>query len=150
MQVRSAAVGDGYFPIEDPEILGGGRFVPADLVQPSERGLYLVGRTSEVINVAGRKLNPYEVEARLAEFPGVRQAVVFGVASPLRGEEPVACIAGDNLRREAILRFCQEKLIAWQVPRDIWLVGEIPTNERGKINRRTLAESYWAQRMNLA
>jgi acyl-CoA synthetase (AMP-forming)/AMP-acid ligase II len=85
------------------------------------------------------------VEARLAEFPGVKQAVVFGVHSPLRGEEPVACIAGD-VAREAILRFCQEKLSPWQVPRDVWVVGEIPTNERGKISRRTLAESYQARR----
>ncbi|MEI9893524.1 MAG: class I adenylate-forming enzyme family protein [Chthoniobacter sp.] len=150
IQVRSAAVGDGYFPTEDRDTLGGGRFVPADVVQRAGRGLYLVGRTSEVINVAGRKLNPLEVEARLAEFPGVRQAVVFGVESPLRGEEPVACIAGDDLGREAILRFCQEKLSAWQVPRDVWLVGEIPTNERGKISRRGLAESYRVQRLNLS
>jgi acyl-coenzyme A synthetase/AMP-(fatty) acid ligase len=148
IQVRSTAVGDGYFPTEEPATLNGMRFVPADLVQHTESGYYLVGRTSEVINVAGRKLNPHEVEARLAEIPGVRQAVVFGVASPLRGEEPVACVAGSDLARDEILRFCQEKLSAWQVPRDVWLVGEIPTNDRGKINRRTLAESYRAQHVN--
>ena len=108
----------------------GGAFVPADLVQRSESGLFVVGRTSEVINVAGRKLNPFEVEARLAEFPGVKQAVVFGVESPLRGEEPIACVAGENLAREELVRFCQEKLSAWQMPRDVWLVDEIPSNER--------------------
>lgn len=148
IQVRSEAVGDGYFPDDDRAVLSVGRFVPADLVERKERGMYIVGRTSEVINVAGRKLNPHEVEARLAEFPGVKQAVVFGVQSPLRGEEPVACIAGQGLAREAILRFCQEKLSPWQVPRDVWLVGEIPTNERGKISRRTLAETYRAQKTN--
>ncbi len=150
IQVRSDAVGDGYFPTAEPATLGGGRFVPADLVERRERGLYVVGRTSEVINVAGRKLNPHDVEARLAEYPGVKQAVVFGVESPLRGEEPVACIAGEHLVREAILRFCQEKLSPWQVPRDVWVVGEIPTNERGKISRRSLAESYRARRPNLS
>ena len=150
IEVRSAAVGDGYFPAEDREVLGEGRFVPADLVLRAQRGLYVVGRTSEVINVAGRKLNPHEVEARLAEFPGVRQAVVFGVKSALRGEEPVACVAGDNVAREEVLRFCKEKLSPWQVPRDVWVVGEIPTNEGGKISRRTLAESYFAQRLNLS
>lgn len=150
IQVRSEAVGDGYFPTEDREVLGRGRFVPADVVLRAQRGLYLVGRTSEVINVAGRKLNPHEVEARLAEFPGVRQAVVFAVESPLRGEEPVACVAGDDIEREAILRFCREKLSAWQVPRDVWLVGEIPTNERGKINRRALAENYRTRRTSLS
>ncbi len=142
LAVSGPAVGDGYFPQSEETVLGDGRFVPSDLVRRTERGLYLVGRTSDVINVAGRKLNPLEVEARLAEFPGVRQAIVFGVASGLRGEEPVACVAGERLTREALLRFCQEKLSAWQVPRDVWVVGEIPANERGKINRRALAESY--------
>ncbi len=148
--VRGGAVGDGYFPYGDEAVLGDGRFVPGDLVEQTERGLYLIGRTSEVINIAGRKLNPFEVEARLAEFPGVRQAVVFGVESALRGEEPVACVAGDNLGREALLRFCQEKLSAWQVPRDVWVVREIPGNERGKINRRELAESYLARQIKLS
>jgi long-chain acyl-CoA synthetase len=143
--VSGPAVGDGYFPENDEAALGGGKFVPGDIVQRTDRGLYLVGRTSEIINVAGRKLNPLEVEARLAEYPGVRQAVVFGVQSALRGEEPVACVAGDDLGREALLRFCHEKLSPWQVPRDLWFVGEIPSTERGKINRRAVAESYRAQ-----
>src|SRR5690349_6444872 len=95
IEVRSAAVSDGYFPDEDADILGGGRFIPGDLVRASESGLVLVGRASEFINIAGRKLNPGEVERRLSEFPGVESAVVFGVPSSIRGEEPVACIAGD-------------------------------------------------------
>ena len=146
ISVSGAAVGDGYYPESEEAVLGGGFFVPGDLVRRTTRGLYLEGRTSDIINVGGRKLNPLEVEARLAEFPGVQQAVVFGVASALRGEEPVACIAGAGVQREALMRFCHENLSPWQVPRDLWLVAEIPSNERGKINRRALAESYRAHR----
>lgn len=147
VQVRSAAVGDGYFPEPDATVLGGGRFVPGDLVRRSARGLHLAGRTSEVINVAGRKLNPLEVEARLAACPGVTQAVVFGVPSALRGEEPVACVAGAGVEAAEVLRFCHETLSAWQVPRDVWVVEEIPADERGKISRRALAERYRARCM---
>lgn len=146
ISVSGPAVGDAYFPADEPAVLGGGYFVPGDLVRSTERGLYLVGRTSDVINIAGRKLNPLDVEARLEEFPGVRQAVVFGVDSGARGEEPIACVAGEDLARESLLRFCQEKLSAWQVPRDVWVVGEIPATERGKINRQALAKSYLARR----
>ncbi|MEA3211054.1 MAG: long-chain acyl-CoA synthetase [Chthoniobacter sp.] len=142
--VRSAAVGDGYFPHREPKTLGGGSFVPGDLVRCTERGLHLVGRVSDVINIAGRKLNPLEVEARLAEFPGVKQVVVFGVPSALRGEEAVACVAGEGIEPAAVLRFCHGRLSAWQTPRDVWIVPEIPTNERGKISRRVLAESFLA------
>ncbi len=143
--VRSPAVGDGYFPAADEAVLGGGSFVPGDLVHRTPRGLYLTGRTSDIINVAGRKLNPLEVEARLAECPGVRQAVVFGVPSALRGEEAVACVAGEGLEAAGILRFCQQTLSPWQTPRAIWLVDEIPATERGKINRRDLAARYLAR-----
>ena len=144
--VRSTAVGDGYFPAREESTLGGGRFVPGDLVRRTERGLYLVGRVSDVINIAGRKLNPLEVEARLAELPGVRQVVVFGVPSELRGEEAVACVAGEGIEAGDVLRFCQGRLSAWQMPRDVWIVPEIPTNERGKVSRRLLAESFLASK----
>jgi acyl-CoA synthetase (AMP-forming)/AMP-acid ligase II len=142
--VRGAAVGDDYFPNRDHAKLGDGRFIPGDLVRCSARGLVLVGRASDVINIAGRKLNPLEVEARLAEFPGVKQVVVFGVPSALRGEEAVACIAGEGVESPAMMRFCHGRLSAWQIPREMWIVPEIPTNERGKISRRALAESFLA------
>jgi acyl-CoA synthetase (AMP-forming)/AMP-acid ligase II len=99
-----------------------------------------------LINIAGRKLNPAEVESHLQAFPGVKQVVVFGVASKLRGEEPIACLAGDGLDRAALARFCEERLSQWQRPRDFWLLPEIEVNERGKISRRALAERYLASR----
>jgi len=142
IEVRSAAVGDGYFPNDEPATLGGGRFVPGDLVRCTERGFVLAGRASDVINIAGRKLNPLEVEQRLLTCPGVRQAFVFGIPSRIRGEEPVACIAGEGIEREAVSRFCQGTLSPWQMPRDFWIVPGIPANERGKVNRRALAEAY--------
>jgi acyl-CoA synthetase (AMP-forming)/AMP-acid ligase II len=103
--------------------------------------MYLTGRATDVINIAGRKLNPAEVEARLAQCPGVRQVVIFGIPSPLRNEEAVACISG-TARADAILRYARTVLSAWQVPKDIWLVDEVPVNDRGKISRRDLAATY--------
>jgi len=143
--VRSGAVGLGYYPEPDGDALGGGRFVPGDLVRMTERGLHLAGRATDVINIAGRKLNPAEVEARLAGCPGVRQVVVFGVASALRNEEAVACVSG-SVCAEGVLRYAREALSAWQVPKDVWLVEEVPVNERGKVSRRELARSYAERR----
>ena len=143
--VRSGAVGMGYYPDRDEEVLGNGRFVPADLVRMGERGMYLAGRATDVINIAGRKLNPAEVEARLAECPGVRQVVVFGVASALRNEEAVACVSG-TAKAEAVLRYARTVLSGWQVPKDVWMVDEVPVNERGKISRRELARAYGERR----
>jgi acyl-CoA synthetase (AMP-forming)/AMP-acid ligase II len=141
--VRSAAVGDGYFPEPDKETLGRGFFVPDDLLTKTASGFRIVGRMSDVINVAGKKVNPAEVEAHLLRFPGVRQAFVFGRASALRNEEVAACVVAPLDVDEAdLLDFCRGGLSQWQVPKRIFIVEAIPSNERGKISRRQLARRF--------
>jgi acyl-CoA synthetase (AMP-forming)/AMP-acid ligase II len=145
VRVRSAAVGDGYFPEPEPEKLGDGFFLPDDLVTMSEAGVRIVGRLSDVINVAGKKVNPSEVEAHLLSFEGVRQAAVFGRASSLRHQEVVACVvAGEETDEATLLEFCRARLSGWQVPKRIFLLEALPTSERGKINRRELAARFAA------
>jgi acyl-coenzyme A synthetase/AMP-(fatty) acid ligase len=143
IRVRSAAAADGYFPEPDEEKLDRGIFVPDDLLSASGDGFRIVGRISDVINVAGKKVNPAEVEAELLRFAGVRAAVVFGRESTLRNEEVAACVVAEQAVRESeLLEFCRGRLSGWQVPKRIFFVKEIPVNERGKINRRELAIKF--------
>jgi acyl-CoA synthetase (AMP-forming)/AMP-acid ligase II len=145
IRVRSAAVSDGYFPHSNPEKLGRGVFVPDDLLERHDSALKIVGRISDVINVAGKKVNPAEVEAHLLRFKGVRQAVVFGrsTGAGLRNEEVAACVlASADVTESDLLRFCRMALSGWQVPKRILIVDKIPTNERGKISRRELARQF--------
>jgi long-chain acyl-CoA synthetase len=145
IRVLSAAVGDGYFPEKDEEKLGGGVFVPDDLLARDPSGLRIVGRVSDLINVAGKKVNPAEVEAHLLAFAGVKHAVVFGRESSLRHEEVAACVVADAGIDEAqLLKLCRERLSGWQVPKRIFVVDEIPANERGKTSRRDLAAQFAA------
>jgi acyl-coenzyme A synthetase/AMP-(fatty) acid ligase len=141
VSVEGPAVGDGYLPGEPG--LERGRFVPEDLLVRTPHGLKIVGRVSDLINIAGRKLNPAAVEEKLRQCPMVREAVVFGVPSALRGEEAVACVVahphGDSA---GIQRFCARELSPWQVPKDVWFVSEIPTREGGKLSRSSLAQIY--------
>jgi acyl-coenzyme A synthetase/AMP-(fatty) acid ligase len=93
--------------------------------------------------VAGKKVNPAEVEAELLRFAGVRAAIVFGRESILRNEEVAACIvAGARVRESDLLEHCRARLSGWQVPKRIFFVNEIPVNERGKVNRRDLARRF--------
>jgi long-chain acyl-CoA synthetase len=143
IRVRCAAVGDGYFPEPDEQKLSDGIFVPDDLLARDDSGFKIVGRISDVINVAGKKVKPAEVEAQLLRFGGVRQAVVFGRQSALRNEEVVACVvASPHVSESDLLRFCRGGLSAWQVPKQIFIMDAIPTNERGKISRRNLARRF--------
>ncbi|MGI8819257.1 MAG: class I adenylate-forming enzyme family protein [Chthoniobacterales bacterium] len=143
VRVHSAAAGDGYFPIPQAEKLGGGSFVPDDLLVATPEGFRIAGRASEVINVAGKKVSPAEVETILLRFAGVREAVVFGRASVLRNEEVAACVVAEAAVTETALReFCRGRLSGWQVPKRIFFLEEMPVTERGKINRRQLAERF--------
>ncbi len=140
ISVHGAAVGGGYFPDSDASLTPG-RFAPGDLVRRTPHGIVLAGRVSDFINVAGRKLNPAEIETTIRACPGVRDVVVFGVASALRGEEPVACVCG-TANAAALQAHCANALPAWQVPRDFWLVESLPVSERGKLSRSAIAEAY--------
>jgi long-chain acyl-CoA synthetase len=145
IQVRSAAVADGYFPEPDEEKLGDGIFVPDDLLARDDSGFKIVGRISDLINVAGKKVNPAEVEAHLLRFSGVRQAVVFGrsASAGLRNEEVAACVVVlPHVTEGDLVRFCRAALNAWQVPKRIFILDSIPVNERGKISRRDLARRF--------
>ena len=143
VRVRSKAVANGYFPEPNEEKLGHGFFIPDDLLQKSGEGFRIVGRVSDVINVAGKKVNPAEVEAALLRYEGVHQAVVFGRESALRNQEVAACVvASPEVNESQLLEFCRRRLSGWQVPKQILLVAEIPITERGKISRRELARTY--------
>src|SRR5438445_3194149 len=153
VRVRSAAVGDGYFPEPDEEKLGDAVFVPDDLLARRGSGFKIVGRVSDVINVAGKKVNPAEIEEALLRFPGVRQAVAFGrpAGAGLRNEEIAACVVGNvdpstglraSLSEAELLEFCRSALSGWQVPRRIFIADSIPTSERGKVSRRELSKRF--------
>jgi len=146
IQVRSPAVADGYFPNPDNDKLVNGTFTPDDLLSKSANGWKIVGRVSDVINVAGKKVNPAEVEAELLAVPGVSDAIVFGRTSSLRHQEVAACVVGNSSLSEGeLLKVCRRRLSGWQVPKRIFLLDQLPVNERGKVSRRELALRYAEQ-----
>jgi acyl-coenzyme A synthetase/AMP-(fatty) acid ligase len=141
--IASDAVGDGYFPDPDPEKLSDGVFVPDDLLTKTSDGWKLVGRKSDLINVAGKKVNPAEVEAELLAVPGIREAIVFGRTSSLRHQEVAACVvANSDLSEKELLQVCRKRLSGWQVPKRIFVLDQLPVNERGKVSRRELAAQF--------
>src|SRR5205823_2156100 len=154
IRVRSAAVSDGYFPEADAEKLGNGIFVPDDLLARDNSGFKIVGRVSDMINVAGKKVNPAEVEAQLLRFGGVRHAVVFGrpaAAGALRNEEVAACLvvaveSSAELMTSLLVKFLQElckNIVSAKLQRNrIFIVHNIPVSDRGKISRHDLDRGF--------
>ena len=143
IRVRSRAVGDGYFPEPDESRLGKGVFLPDDLLQETASGYRIVGRVSDLINVAGKKVNPAEVEAEILRYGGIRQAIAFGRHSERRNQEIAACVvARDDISEGELLAHLRSRLSSWQVPRRIYFVDAIPVSERGKTSRQDLARRF--------
>ena len=119
----------------------GGSFVTDDLVALSDEGeLVLTGRASDLINTAGKKVNPREVEAVLLQIDGVREAKVYGEPAGARGEVVAAAIvATPDVTREMVREFCRARLSLHKVPRIVKLIDAMPVDERGKIKRAALA-----------
>lgn len=142
--VRSPAMAGGYR--EDP---GGGKgafrdgwFFPGDLGFMDEGGrLYITGRKSLFINVAGKKVDPVEVEQVIARHPQVREVVVLGIPG-YYGQEAVKAVvvAHSTCHAEEIVEFCHQSLADYKVPRIVEFREEIPRSMTGKILRKYLMD----------
>lgn len=142
LSVRSGSVADGYlFDANTFEPFAAGAYTTDDLVELRDDGeLALTGRASDLINTAGKKVNPREVELILMQIDGVREAKVYGEAAGARGEVVAAAIvATPNVTREQVRAFCRERLSLHKVPRIVKLVDAMPVDERGKVKRAALA-----------
>jgi Acyl-CoA synthetases (AMP-forming)/AMP-acid ligases II len=140
LAVRGANVSPGY--LHDAatfEPFEGGRFVTDDLIELRDGEVTITGRASELINTAGKKVNPREVELVLLQIEGVRQVKVYGEPAGARGEVVAAAVvASPDVTREQIRAWCREHLSLHKVPRIVKLIESIPVDERGKVKRAAL------------
>ncbi len=137
LEVRSRAVGENYLPVPSPD-LSPGRYRTGDLAELRDGQVYLRGRSSDSINVAGRKVSPESIERALLAHPAVGECLVFGAPSEEAGRSEiiVACIAmKSRAAADELKRFLLATLPAWQVPRHWVFVESLPTNPRGKLSR---------------
>ena len=112
-----------------------------DLVEQRGDRLEFVGRRSDVIVVGGAKVYPKRIEELVRQVPGVVEARVHGVASPITGElVALELVAADGLDaegvRSAVLERCRSELEAHAVPRVVDMVAQIATTPAGKVPRR--------------
>ena len=121
----------GWFRTGDQGVLDGGGY------------LSLVGRLKEMINRGGEKIAPREIDDVLLQHPAVAEAVAFGLPHSGWGEEVAAAVVlkGDATEKE-LISFARERLADHKVPRKLFVVEQIPRTPTGKIQRRTVAETF--------
>ena len=100
--------------------------------------LTLVGRIKSEINRAGIKVQAEEIDMLLERHPAVAQACAFGIPDSASGEAVAAAIVlaeGATADQESIKTWCRERARSEAVPVKLFLLSEIPRNDRGKIVR---------------
>jgi acyl-CoA synthetase (AMP-forming)/AMP-acid ligase II len=141
--VRGPSVVEEYLgnPAATAAAFRDGWFRTGDVGKLSPDGyLTLVGRVKELINRAGEKISPYEVEDVLLAHPAVAEAAAYPVPDETYGEQVgvVIVLRGEATPRE-LTAYCAERLAAFKRPARVTILPEIPKGPTGKIQRRNLA-----------
>jgi acyl-CoA synthetase (AMP-forming)/AMP-acid ligase II len=128
---NASAFHDGWFRTGDEGVLDDAGY------------LRLTGRLKEIINRAGEKIAPIEVDNVLMEHPSVQQVVTFAMPSRTFGEDVAAAVVlaeGAVGDAEALRTFVAGRLAPFKVPRTIVFLAEIPKGATGKLQRIGLAQ----------
>ena len=105
--------------------------------------LTLSERIKELINRAGEKISPREIDEVLLRHPAVAEAAAFAAVSDVYGEEVAVAVALRGNATEAVLKnHCQNFLAPFKVPSRIHIVDAIPKTASGKLQRRIVAERF--------
>jgi long-chain acyl-CoA synthetase len=112
-------------------------------VMDAEGYFAIVDRHKDMINTAGFKVWPREVEEVLYAHPAVQLAAVVGLPDAYRGEVVAAFVVpreGHQVHEDELLAFCRSRLSTYKVPRRLTFRTALPTSAAGKILRRALRE----------
>lgn len=142
--VNGPNVMKGYFNLPEAtvETLRDGWCHTGDIAYMDEAGyVYIVDRKKDIILVGALNVYPREIEEILYTNPKVAEAAVIGMHDELRGEAVKAVIAlkpGETATEREIIKFCQEKLANYKLPKVVEFVEALPKTSTGKILKRAL------------
>jgi acyl-coenzyme A synthetase/AMP-(fatty) acid ligase len=147
----------GYYGKERWEVFTQDGFFPSgDLVMlDEEEFVWFRGRKGEMIKTAGANVAPPEVENALAACAGVREAIVFGVPDPTKGEAVAAVVVatqGNALNAGALREALHETISPYKVPQHIICMDPdaIPRTDSGKPIKHRLREMLFSAEVAIA
>ncbi len=147
--IRGENVTHGYNnnPEANAEAFTDGWFRTGDQgIMDADGRLTLTGRLKELINRAGEKISPLEVDALLLDHPAVAEAVCFAVPDVKYGEiVQAAVVLSGDADEAAIQAFCRERMADFKVPDRIYIADSLPRTATGKIQRRHVSAAFAPQ-----
>jgi benzoate-CoA ligase family protein len=146
LYVKGDSIATGYWCRTDVtrRVFRGEWLRTGDIYARVADGYYTcLGRSDDVLKVAGLWVSPAEVETRLRAHPAVEQAVVVAVPDRDGLDKPVACVVarpGADTSAAELIEFCRAGLSAFKRPRQILFLPEFPLTATGKVQRFRLRE----------
>ncbi|MGH3412111.1 MAG: benzoate-CoA ligase family protein, partial [Marmoricola sp.] len=136
--VRGESIALGYWrrTAASRAVFCGSWLSTGDTYVCDEDGYYrCLGRNSDMLKAGGIWVSPAEVESRLLEHAGVREAAVVGVPDADGLDKPVAVVVAEGTTPEELVAWCRDGLAHFKAPRRVVLVDELPKTATGKLQR---------------
>lgn len=150
--VRGPTISSGYFnnPAATAEAFKEGWLYTGDIGYLDDEGyLYTLDRRKDLIVSGGENVYPAEIEAVLVSHPGIKEVGVVGKHDPTWGQIPVAFVvrkAGEDVTLDDVQSFCRTRIAGYKMPKQVFLVDELPRNASGKLLREKLRENLGQRR----
>jgi acyl-CoA synthetase (AMP-forming)/AMP-acid ligase II len=144
LEMKCPAVMLGYHnrPDVPSPLTPDGYYVTGDVFRRDAQGFhYFVGRTDDMFVSGGENIYPTDIERMLERHPDIAQACVVPVEDAIKGQKPVAFVVpkpGRAPSDDDIKRFALANAPAYQHPRFVWFLGELPLASTNKVDRHAL------------
>ena len=118
-----------------------GYFKTGDIAMLDDNGFFhIIDRKKDMINVSGFNVYPNEIEAEVANIPGILESACIGIDDERTGETVKLFVVKEDksITEQDIIDFCRQGLTAYKVPKHIVFIDEIPKSTVGKLLRREL------------
>jgi acyl-CoA synthetase (AMP-forming)/AMP-acid ligase II len=142
--MKCPAVMSGYHQRPDlkPPFTADGFYITGDVFRRDENGFhYFVGRSDDMFVSGGENIYPADVERMLERHPAIAQAAVVPVDDDIKGTKPVAFVIlkpGQKPSEDEIKKFALANAPAYQHPRSVWFVDDLPLASTNKLDRSGL------------
>ena len=151
LQVKGPNIFKGYWRMPEKtaeEFTPDGYFKTGDVGKVDAQGyITIVGRSKDLIISGGYNVYPAEIEGYINDMPGVAESALVGVPHPDFGEVGVAVVVakpGAALEAGQIIAALKSGLANFKIPKQCFVVGELPRNTMGKVQKNLLRDHYKA------
>jgi malonyl-CoA/methylmalonyl-CoA synthetase len=155
IEVRGPNVFSGYWRMPEKtaeefsaDATGQRWFKTGDVGKVDASGVVsIVGRSKDLIITGGYNVYPAEIEGYLNDMPGVAESAVIGVPHADFGEVVLAVVvarAGAAPDAAALVASLKSRIANFKVPKRVFVVGELPRNAMGKVQKNVLRDQHRA------